>query len=112
MYSPLAAIDAALAARLCCRLVDRFLLGAGLSRSRRDEALGQVVVEHGRTPRGVSILRMKLPLGAGCPEYEWGGTTEEAELIVESAAALAAATIVDERSLVGPTGWEPEFDVG
>jgi hypothetical protein len=112
MYSPLAYTDAALADRLCGRLVDRFLLDAGLSRSRRDEALAQVAIEHGRTPRGVDILRMSFPLGAGRSEYEWDGTADEAEQIVESAAVVAADGVVADRSAVGPTGWEPEFDEG
>jgi hypothetical protein len=72
--------------------------------------LQQVSVEAGQTPKGVRILRATLPLGEGSPEYGWDGTAAGAEEIIDSMADVAGENVAAERAMVGPTGWEPQFD--
>jgi len=110
VFTPLSETDAELAHRLLARLVDRFLAVAELSSSRRDEAMQQVSIEYGQTPEGVRIIRATLPLGEGRPEYGWDGTAAGAEEIIDSMADVAGHNVVAERALVGPTGWERQFD--
>jgi hypothetical protein len=106
----MACTDPQLASELAGRLVDRFLRVGGLSPGRRDEALGELTIEHGLTPRGVHIIRVVLPIGCGHPEYEWDGTAEGARSIVDSMADVANDDVAADRSMWGPTGWEPEYD--
>jgi hypothetical protein len=102
-FTPLSEADAALAEHLLGRLVDRFLAVAGLSSSHREEALQQASIELGLTPAGIRILRGRLPLGEGRPEYEWDGSTKDAEEIIDSMADAAGDNVVAERPIVGPT---------
>jgi hypothetical protein len=107
-YQSLASADPALADQLADRLVVRLLTAAGLSAAHRTEAFRQVRVEVGRTPKGAQILRVRLPLGEGEPEYEWDGSQQDAEQIIDSMADIAAESIVDDQFAGLPTGWEPE----
>lgn len=111
-FTSLDQTDPELAQRLSARLVDRFLARAGLSAIRREEALGQTTIELGVTPKGVRLLRVTLPLGAGHPENSWDGSSANAEAIVDAMAEHAAEDVVWDQENVGPTGWEPEFDEG
>lgn len=71
----------------------------------------QLLIDEGRTPFGVRILRVSLPLGEGRPAYEWDGTAAAADDIIDSMACVAGETIVDDRATMGlTTGWRPEFD--
>jgi len=97
--------DPALADELASRLVNRFLAAADLSIAHRTDALRQVVVQVGKTPQGVGILRVRLPLGEGDPSYEWDGSHEAARQIIDSMADVAAETISGSGF---PTGWEPD----
>jgi hypothetical protein len=109
---PLFEIDGPLAERLVAQLADRFLAGAGLSASHRDQAIAQTaimvrVVEQGRSFE----LDFTLPLGSGNPSgYVWDGAVETAEQIADNAADRGIEDVLWDRENVGPTGWEPEFD--
>ena len=107
-YQPLASTDRTLADQLAGRLVDRLLSAAGLSALHRTEALRKVHVEIGKTPKGAQILRVRLPLGLGEPAYEWDGSQEDAQQVIDAMADLAAESIVDDQGAGFPTGWESE----
>jgi hypothetical protein len=88
----------------------RFLDQAGLSPFRLADAKAQFVLERGETRSGTVLLRMTLPLGAGQPQTELDpDPSVVADGLVELVDA-AARTIRLEQRLVGPTGWEAEFD--
>jgi hypothetical protein len=109
---PLVEIDAGLAERLTARLVDRFLLGAGLSTSHRAEAIGQTRIEVGVTGDDQPCeLDFALPAGSGNPGgYPWDGSEVRAEGIVDAAADRGIEDVLWDRENVDPTGWELEFD--
>jgi hypothetical protein len=110
----LSEIDGPLAARLVEGLADRFLAGAGLSASHRDQAIAQTtimvrIVEPDRSYE----LDFTLPLGSGNPGgYAWDGSVGTAEQIADNAADRGIEDVLWDRENVGPTGWEPEFDDG
>jgi hypothetical protein len=91
-------------------LVDELLTHGALSAHRRDEALTDLRLRRGATPNGRLILAADLPLGEGHPEYEWDGSHADALEIVASMGETAGLNISTERRLVGPTGWEPDYD--
>jgi hypothetical protein len=98
--------DPALAAELAGLLVDAFLVEGGLDPAYRDEALAQVRVEVGMTPKGVRILRAVCPLATSNMETEWDGTADDAREIASTAGATAGSTLVFERTDGVLTGWE------
>src|SRR5581483_3848614 len=100
----------ALAAELGGFLVDAFLAEGGLDPVHRDEALAQVRLEVGMTPRGVRILRTVCPLATSNMETEWDGTADDARDIASAAGATAGATLVFERTDGILTGWELDAD--
>jgi hypothetical protein len=94
------------------RFVDRWLVGAGLSERRRDEAILQTRIEEGKTADGRRCaLRVTLPLGSGIVSYTWDGSATDAEELTDFAADIGIADVVWDRENVRPTGWEPEYDV-
>lgn len=109
-FSPLAEEGPALAAELGGFLVDAFLAEGGLDPVHRDEALAQVRLEVGMTPRGVRILRTVCPLATSNMETEWDGTADDARDIASAAGATAGATLVFERTDGILTGWELDAD--
>lgn len=109
-FSPLEQDDAQLAVELAGLLVDEFLKHGGLSARRKDEALASLGLRRGVTPGGTLILGADLPLGEGHPEYGWDGSRSEALEIVVAMGQTAGQNISAERTIVGPTGWEPEYD--
>lgn len=105
-FHPLTDDDPALAGEMANLLVDAFLAEGGLDPAHRDEALAQVMLEVGMTPRGVGILRTVCPLGTSNMETEWDGTADAAREIVSTAGATAGRTLVSERTDGVLTGWE------
>ena len=105
-FHPLTDDDAALAAELGGLLVDAFLAEGGLDPAHRDDALAQVRLEVGFTPRGVRILRTVCPLATSNMETEWDGTADDAREIASTAGATAGSTLVFERTDGVLTGWE------
>jgi hypothetical protein len=105
-FHPLTDDDPALAAELARLLVDTFLAEGGLDPAYRDEALTQVRLEVGTTPRGLRILRTVCPLATSNMETEWDGTADDAREIARTAGATAGATLVFERTDGVLTGWE------
>lgn len=105
-YHPLTDDDPGLATELAGLLVDAFLAEGGLDPVHRDEALAQVRLEVGRTPKGMRILRTVCPLGTSNMETEWDGTNDDARDIASTAGATAGATLVSERRDGVRTGWE------
>lgn len=92
------------------RVVDGFLLQARLSTTHREEALAGTGIDLGVTPKGVHIIRVTFPIGAGKKSTEWHGSAVDAEAIVDAMTERAAEDVVWDQDNFGPTGWEPEFD--
>ena len=109
-FHPLADDDPALAVELTGLLVDGFLAEGGLDPVHRDEALAQVRLGVGMTPRGVQILRTVCPLATSNSETEWDGTADDAREIASTAGATAGSTLVSERTDGVLTGWELDND--
>jgi hypothetical protein len=108
---PLAEVDEALAKHLATRLVDRFLIGAGLSQSHRAEALAQTEIFVWVDGDGSMAMDFALPLGSGNPGgYAWDGSATRAEEIADDAADRGIEDVRWDQKNVGPTGWEPQFD--
>lgn len=105
-FHDLADDDPALAAELVGPLVHAFLTEGGLDPAHRDEAMAQVRLEVGMTPRGVRILRTVCPLATSNMETERDGTADDARDIASTAGATAGSTLVFERSDGVLTGWE------
>jgi hypothetical protein len=105
-FHPLTDDDPALAAELAGLLVETFLSEGGLDPAHRDEALAQVRLEVGTTPRGLRILRTVCPLATSNMETEWDGTADDAREIASTAGATAGSTLVFERTDGLLTGWE------
>jgi|SRR4051812_4413673 hypothetical protein len=109
---PLFQLDGPLAEHLVARLADRFLAGARLSASHRDQAIAQTLITVRVIEQGRSFeLDFTLPLGSGNPSgYVWDGAVGTAEEIADNAADRGIEGVLSDRENVGPTGWEPEFD--
>jgi hypothetical protein len=106
-FVPLAEVEPELARKLASRLVDRVMLGADLDPRHRDEALAQVGIEAGVLPSGKRcVLLVTLPLGSGRPGYEWDGSAETAETLIDNAAERGIEDVVADREMGYPTGWE------
>jgi hypothetical protein len=105
-FYPLTDDDPALAAELAGLLVDAFLAEGGLDPVHREEALAQVMLEVGLSPRGVRILRAVCPLATSNMETEWDGTADDAREIASTAGTTAGSTLVFERTDGVLTGWE------
>ena len=106
-WTPLAQTHADVANEIAGLLVDEFLRVGGLDRAWRDEALAQLQLDVGRTPNGVQLLRLILPIAAGESRYEWDGDATAARRIAIGAAEAAGRTITVERQRGAPCGWEP-----
>src|SRR5262249_1047387 len=102
--------DPQLAESLAGVLVDEFLRHGGLSARHRDEALASLRLRRGITPNGTLILAADLPLGEGRPQHEWDGAHAHALGVAAAMGEPARLNISTERTLVGPTGWEPDDD--
>ncbi len=89
---------------------ETLIRSAQLSPNRVTQAAREVEFERGQTPKGVVILRAHLPLGAGHPEHEWDGSSDEARKSAVSMAETAGETIVVERADGWPTGWETDLE--
>jgi hypothetical protein len=109
-FTALDVVTPELSAELKAVFATTFLRVSQLSASRLEEAVSATVFDEGVTPKGVRILRAHLPLGIGHPEYEWDGSLDHAVEIATSMAEVAGKDVLDDRAMVGPTGWEPEFD--
>lgn len=108
--SLLAQLDAQLASTVGRVLVDEYLRAGGLSPRRRDEALAQLRLHRGVTAGRTLILAVDLPLGSGRVQSEWNGSAIEAIEIGREMGRIAGENISSERAIVGPTGWEPQYD--
>jgi len=106
-WLPLAEADPALAVELADLVVDAFLQSGGLDRRWRDEALAQLRIDLGHTPKGVRILRFVLPIAAGESLHEWDGDPNGARDTADGVGETAGRTITVERAAGSPCGWEP-----
>jgi hypothetical protein len=106
-WTPLADENPALADELAHVVVGSFFTAARLDYRRRDEALTQLQLNVGHTPKGVRILQAVLPIGAGEHLYEWDGTAAAARAIAVGAGESAGRTIIVDRAGGSPCGWEP-----
>ena len=110
VFRQLADNHAALANELAERFVRRFLQNANLSRSRHREALDMLVLEEGTTPQGRSVLRVTFPFTGSTTTLDWDGSAEDAEASIDALTDTLAYDIEGDQDMVGPTGWEAEFD--
>ena len=105
----LAELDSELDQRLKERLVDRFLRGSGFHVDHRDWAKSEVAITVTSTSSTSGLeLFIRAPRQAGCFKFEWDGSEELAERMVDSAADLGIEEMRWERENLGPLDWESD----